>query len=412
MAKEINLEALHYYLSYRHVPTPLSMVKGQSREKLIPDMEKLRFTPTHQLTETETVDRMEELVHCYMKKVISRTQLERTGFFLSGGVDSGVVTAIAAKLSKKPLRTYCLCYGGDETPGKKTDREYSQWLSELYKTNHTEHTIRFNEFPEVLPDILRHFGEPFSGYVSPWFISRFVKSQGIDVAFSGDWADELFGSYKVHRQAYQLPRQSLWDIRYSDSVFSDDEKQSGLYSRGIRETTEHFDTRKHTRGYFVNGKLTADTHDSLNRMLEMELKYIFPDNVYMSVVKGSTCHGLRIDTPYQGQEFVEFAARIPGTLKQKDGITKYPLKQLALRYLPREIVDRKKEGFVTPTMPLVQGLEKYVRETLAPARLKGHGLFDTDYVQNLIVEFYTAPTEKTAYKLWSLVCFQVWYDLT
>jgi len=176
----------------------------------------------------------------------------------------------------------------------------------------------------------------------------------------------------------------------------------------VRQVMKKYSTMHHLEKYFTNG-LTAD--DSLNRMLEMELKYIFPDNVYMSVLKMSQYHGLEIRTPYSSPEFVEFAAKIPGSLKMKDGVTKYPLKQLALRYLPEEIVNRKKEGFVTPTMPLVLELEKFVKDTLAPAGLGEHGLFDVDYVWQLIEEFYSVPKEQQAYKLWNLVCFQIWYDL-
>ena len=407
-SKAINLEALHYYLSYRHVPTPLSAIDGVRREPLL-TFPNLRFSPPHELSEDEIVDRMDEMVQGYVKKVLDE-QGDNVGFFLSGGLDSGIVTAVAATLtdSFRPLRTFCLTYGGnDETAGKKTDREYARWIAELYGTRHRERAIYFEDFPAVLPNILRYIGEPFSGYVSVWFLSRFVKSWGIDVAFSGDWADELFGSYKVHRLAYQTPHQHPWELRYSDSVFGDREKQS-LYSKDVRQVMKKYSTMHHLEKYFTNG-LTAD--DSLNRMLEMELKYIFPDNVYMSVLKMSQYHGLEIRTPYSSPEFVEFAAKIPGSLKMKDGVTKYPLKQLALRYLPEEIVNRKKEGFVTPTMPLVLELEKFVRDTLALARLGEHGLLDIDYVWQLIEEFYNAPTEQQAYKLWSLVCFQVWYDL-
>jgi asparagine synthase (glutamine-hydrolysing) len=323
------------------------------------------------------------------------------GFFTSGGVDSGIVTAIAAKLSDKPIRTFCLTYGTDETAGKKTDREYARWISEIYKTEHREEMISFSQFPQAIPELIRYIGQPYSGYVSVHFISRFAK-KFVDTAFTGDWADELFGSYKVHRLPAQQPNNLPWVLRYSDVVFNDDEKKE-LYTK---ENRNGYDTLTYTKSFFHN--LTAQ--DSVNVMLEAELKNIFPDCVYMSVYKMSQFNNLEIKTPYASPEFVDFAAKIPGHMKVTPSETKLILKKLALRYLPKEIVYRKKEGFVTPTQPLVIRLEGYIRELLSPKNLAKHGLFNTKYVMNLLDSCYKGGSEHLSYKVWNLACFQIWYE--
>lgn len=398
---KINLEALHYYLSYRHVPTPLSIFEGVYRPLLV-DLSNLRFSPVHTLSELETVDKMDEI----LTKAIKDRLTGKVGFFLSGGIDSGIVAAIAAKISAKPIKTFSLIYDDEsETGGKRTDREYARWLSEIYNTEHHEEAISFCDFPRELPNIIRCIGEPFSGYVSVYFISRFAR-QYVKAAMSGDWPDELFGSYKPHRLAYQNPSEEPWRLRYSVLVFNDEEKQE-LYSEEVRRKTDRYSTLEHLKRYFCD--LTAE--DPLNQMLESEFRSFFPDHTFMSIDRLSQAHSLEIIAPYSAPEFVDFAIKIPGQLKMKNGETKYILKQLALKYLPREIVYRQKEGFVTPTLPLVRRLKDYVKSTLSPGNLKKHGLFNIEYVQWLMDDFYVNGNEEKAYKLWNLVSFQVWYEI-
>lgn len=398
---KINLEALHYYLSYKHVPTPLSIFEGVHKPPPV-NLSSLRFSPVHTLSEEETIDEMDEI----LRRAIRKRLTGKVGCFTSGGIDSGIVTAIGSELSNKPIKTFSLTYDDEsETEGKRTDREYARWISEMYGTEHHEETISFDDFPRELPNIVRCIGEPFSGYVSVYFISRFAK-QYVDAALTGDWPDELFGSYKAHRLAYQNPLEEPWRLRYSTLVFSDEEKRE-LYSKEVRQRTEKHSTLEHLKKYFDNP--TAE--DSLNRMLESEFRSFLPDHTFMSIDRLSRAQSLEIRAPYSDAEFVDFAIKIPGQLKMKNSETKYVLKQLALRYLPQEIVYRQKEGFVTPTLPLVRRLKDHVKNTLSPGNLKKHGLFNTEYVQWLVDDFYGNGKEEQAYKLWSLVCFQVWYEI-
>lgn len=397
----INLEALHYYLSYKHVPSPLSIFMGKQNKPLL-DLSWLRFSPVSTLSDEETVDKMDEI----LRQDIKRMLMGNVGFLLSGGIDSGIVAAIGATLSKKPIKTFTLLYNDkDETTGKRTDKEYARLLSAIYKTEHHEETISFNDFPTELPNIIKCIGEPFSGYVSEYFISRFAK-QYVNTVITGDWADELFGSYKIHRLAYENPSIDPWQLMYSCVVFNDTEKQK-LYSKQTREKTALYNTLEHLKKYFDN----STASDSLNRMLEADFHSIFTDHVLMSATKLSKVHSLDIIAPYSTRKFVDLATKIPGQLKMKDGETKHTLKQLALRYLPKEIVYRQKEGFVTPTLPLVRSLQGYIRGILSPSNLNVHGLFDVDYVQSLLDGFYNKETEEQAYKIWNLVCFQVWHEI-
>ena len=397
----INLEALHYYLSYRHIPSPLTIFKGIYTKSPI-DLSNLKFSPVCSLPEEKIVDKLDKLLREAIKKRLSGS----VGFLTSGGIDSGIVTAIASQLSNNPIKTFSLTYDEEsETKGKRLDREYAHWISEIYKTNHHEEIISFNHISEKLPNILKCIGQPFSGYVSNYFISRFVKRY-VDIVLTGDWGDELFGSYKAHRLAYQNPSVKPWRIRYSLLVFNDEEKKE-LYSKQTYKVVCKYSTLQHLKKYFC--KLTAE--DSLNKMLESEFRSFFPDHALMAIEKLSKAYSLKVKSPYSDPKFLEFATKIPGRLKMKNGTPKYLLKQLALRYLPKEIVYRKKEGFVTPTFPLVKKLEEYIKKILTPEKLNKHEFFNIDYVQELLENFYRNGDESQAYKIWNLVSFQVWYEL-
>ena len=450
--RRLNLEALHHYLSYKHVPCPQSIFQGINA---LPPAHVLVFRPGENLNihrywqadfapgshvESMTEDDLSDELLRVLKESVKRRLISDVpiGFFLSGGIDSGLITALASEITNHRIDTFTLTYPGENvSEGKRRDQEEARKISRLYDTNHHEEVVDFPNFPEEFPKIISCFDEPFSGVVSTYFLSRLI-SRHVKVALTGDGADELFGSYLSHRLAlplynyakfketgnasyqdftpYQndinllesLAEKEDWQWRYKLLVFSDDEKAM-LYSPEIAENMRGYSTMGHLRHYFNN--LTA--RDPLNRMLEAEFYSIFPDQVLEFADRLSMAHSLELRTAYLDTEFMEFVARIPGRLKINKGETKYILKKAAMRYLPTEIVSRKKEGFVMPiTEWLYKDLRNYVIETLGPAPLKKHGLFNADYVQKLIEEFYNKDYDyRQGNKILSLIAFQVWYEI-
>jgi len=445
--REINIEALHYYLSYKHIPCPLSIFKGISqlppahlliftpdREPTIERYWRLAFTPLEgQVREEEIIEEMLNIMGAAVKRrLISDVPI---GFFLSGGIDSGLSTALAARLSSKRIETFTLTYSEEaSTPGKRQDMECARRVSQIYDTVHHEETIEVENFPDEFPHIISHFDEPFAGVTSPYFLSRLI-SKHVKVALSGDGADELFGSYLSHRLSIpiynylmfketgksfynnfgsfqkdyveKIAEKEDWKWRYKLSVFTDEEK-ARLYSHSMADVARQYSTLSHIQKYFFDS-LTAN--DPLNRILEAEFKSQLPDQVLTYLDRLSMAHSLEVRTAYMDHEFVSFAARIPGTLKIRDGVTKYILKKAALKFLPAEMVYRGKEGFIMPINQwLFQKLEGYVRDTLSEEALKKHGYFNKMYVQQVVNEFYKGKQEH-ANKILSLIAFEVWYEL-
>ncbi len=447
--RRINLEALHHFLSYKHVPHPLSIFEGIS---ILPPAHMLVFRPGQEpeirrywdvefcrtdrtaLPESELVERLLSL----LRRGVQRRLMADVpiGFFLSGGIDSGLCAALAAELSSGRIKTFTLTYAqGSTTAGKEQDRRWARWIAERYQTEHHEETIEQTDFSESLRRILRCFDEPFSGVVSTYFLAQLI-ARHVKVAVSGDGADELFGSYLSHRLAVPLSSYAAYVrtgnanlIRPFDTdpallerlagmdeaawrqelcVFTDEEK-SRLYAPDVAGVMRAFSTKEHLGREFA--RLTAV--DPLNRVLEAEFRTFLPDQVLTFVDRLSMAHSLEVRAPFLDTDVVTFIAALPGGWKIRNGETKYILKRAALKYFPEEMVFRKKEGFVMPVAEwLRRDLERYVRETLSQERLSKHGIFDIARVQELVDGFYRGQHDHHyANKLLSLLVFQEWYEL-
>ena len=152
------------------------------------------------------------------------------------------------------------------------------------------------------------------------------------------------------------------------------------------------------------------TKDPLNRILEYDLKTLLPDQVLKFVDHLSMAHSLEIRPPFLDHKLVELSLKIPGKLKIKDGIVKSILKNAVKEFLPSELINRPKEGFVLPIeFWLKNNMETYVRDILSFSNLKKHGFFNFDYVEKLINEFYLTKNNHFQ-KIWTLLVFQKWWN--
>ena len=439
--RRIDPESLHHYLGYKHVPHPRSIFAGihalppghalvyePRREPRIFPYWQLEFGGAGEVDADEAAERLHELLRAAVERRLMGDV--PIGFFLSGGIDSSLSTALAAELSPGAIKTFTLTYGEDSTTeGKEADRRWARSVAERYGTDHHEETVDFQRFPDTIRPILRCFDEPFAGVVSTYFLSELI-ARHVKVALSGDGADELFGSYRSHRLAVPLAEWTAgrrngagefttaelerlaepedWAWRAKLLVFSDAEKRE-LYSPDAAAAAAPVATVEHLRRSF--DPLTA--RDPLNRILEAEFRTVLPDQVLAFVDRLSMAHSLEVRTAYLDTAVVEYVASLPGGLKIRNGETKHLLKRVAARYFPEEMVRRPKEGFVMPvTRWLLDDLEEYVRDTLSGSALARHGLFDPAAVSALVDGFYRERGDYTfGNKLLALVVFQEWHDL-
>jgi asparagine synthase (glutamine-hydrolysing) len=426
-ARRLNLEALHHFLSYKHVPHPLTIFDGV---RMLPPAHqlvyrhgfpasvsrywRLSFAPANGSVPDER-DAVDEFL-TRMRRAVRRRLMSDVpvGFFLSGGLDSSLTTALAAEDTTSPVKTFTLTYaGGSTTAGKEADSRWARWVADRYGTEHHEETIEVSNYPASIRKILGAFDEPFAGVVSTYFLAQRI-AQHVKVAVAGDGADELFGSYRSHRIAagmHPMPDgggRPDWDWRAGLLVMSDDEK-ADLYSPAVRSSLQGISTREHLRHAFDEGT----GRDPLNRMLEAEFRGIFPDQVLTFVDRLSMAHSLEVRSAFLDTEVVQYVASLPGSLKIRGGETKYLLKRAAEQYFPKEMIARPKEGFLMPvTQWVLTDLQPWVRQTLTPERLSLHGLFDQERVAALVDRLYEGDADYTAVnKVLALVMFQEWYEL-
>lgn len=447
--RRIEFEALHHFLSFKHVPSPLSVFEGVH---MLPPAHTLTFRPhtepvisrywSADFSPDPAVAAMgehgvtDEIVRLLRDGVTKRLLSDvPIGFLLSGGIDSSLSTVFAAEAAKTSIDTFCLTYAGDSTtPGKEEDRRWAKWVAEHYGTRHHEETVRSVDFPEELRRILRCFDEPFAGVTSTYLLSRLI-GRHVKVALAGDGADELFGSYRSHRLALPIANYSRyaatgdasllrpfehepetvralvgeeWQWRSTMFTLSEDEK-AALYAPDVAAATRGYSSVELLRREAAH--LTA--RDPVNRILELELRTIFPDQVLTFVDRLSMAHSLELRSGYLDTALVEFVARVPGEMKMAGGETKRLLKLAALRYFPREMVYRPKEGFLMPVTTWLAGdLREYVHATLSDERLASHGFFRPEAVRTIVDRAYAEPWDYLLMnKVFSLLVFQEWHDL-
>lgn len=448
--RKINQEALHHYLSYKNVPCPLSIFEGifqlppahrlvwcKGKIESIQPYWQLDWSPSNlEASEDELAQVLvQKLTKALQRRLIADVPI---GFFLSGGLDSSLSTALAASSSGQRVKTFTLRYSKESsTPGKELDLRCAREIAKKYDTDHHEEELDFSRFQEELPHILSHFDEPFSGVVSTYFLSRLIRKH-LKVAISGDGADELYGSYLSHRLAIPVAARRAWlangrsgpapalghfesqpdfvdrlaaldevSARYSLLVFNDQEK-SALYNPSLCDLSERFSTLTHMGKKYA----TLTAQDPLNRVLEYEFNTQLPDQVLAFADRLSMAHALEIRTAFLDTDVMEFSAKIPPKYKiwAEGQEIKALLKRAARGFLPDSAIDRPKEGFIMPVNQwLGQDLFPYAQNTLRPAQLKKHDLFRSDVVESLLANF-KAGQSNLANKILSLLCFQVWFD--
>lgn len=439
---KLNLEAIGAFLNLRYIPAPLTVYEEVSA--LLPG-EFLHFqnnkwsknrwyqlptkSSSEYRSEKKLVDELDRLLTDSVR-IRMRTDVE-FGAYLSGGIDSSLLVAIMSRLTDKPIQTFSLGY--QDSPAHKKDLYFADLVAKKYKTIHREYIMSANDFKGEVAKVLSHLDQPFAGVLSSYWLSRYMK-QFVTVAISGDGADELFGSYGHHRLIWPIKKirdsENYVDLKDDDyGYFSD--KKSWIHEMSLLDPWEWrlnycaFNTVELNRLLTEKGKgcfhpghavdwlkqaynQTDRCEDDLNKMLALDIQTLLPNEILYFNDMLSMAHSMEVRTPFLDYRVVEFACSIPGESKIKHKTLKYILRKLAERYLPREIIDRPKEGFVLPKNSWLRSEARHlIDEELSKDMIIGQGLFCWEYIEHLIKQFKNGDDAVT-FKLWSLVVFQLW----
>jgi len=444
--KEPNHRGLYHYFNLKNVPAPETAYKGILH---LPPGGMLEFQNGKARISTWWKPHMVEQKVDFQEAVLQlRSLLEDSiklqmaadvpsGSYLSGGIDSSFVSAVFARNSSARLKTFTLAYE-DDLHSKNRDRYFAQWVSKIYDTDHHEYVMTNAEVTGGLDAILQSFDEPFSGTISTFFLTKLIAKH-VKVALSGDGADELFGSYLSHRTARPLELFAKSDGDFS-RLTSDERLQLGAYfldpsflaktvsagdpacQRVAMLVGDDAHTSKLLTPEFIAASDNPSTlglirallagyqgTDALNRMLYLDLVSLLPDQILPFVDRLSMAHSVEVRPPFLDHRIVEFACTLPGHFKIHNGRVKHILKEVVAPYLPEELVNRPKEGFVLPTNTWLRtSLRGLMEETLSERSLAAHGFFNPAYVADLLKR-HRAGDFSSENKIWNLMMFQVWW---
>lgn len=449
-SQQINLQGLYHYFSFKHIPSPLTAFKDifalPPGSMLLFNNNSTQVIRWWRVIFNEKKDYDAGFVKANILSLLEdATKLRLNcdvpfGAYLSGGLDSSTIVALMARFTNKPVKTFSLGYE-DELKNKEADLYFARRVSKFFNTEHHEYIMSHKELINDITGVITSFDQPFSGTISTYFLTRLI-SKHVKVALSGDAADELFGSYLSHRLAQPLScynrlgdengqgrltesdkkafNQCDMDFlkrlfavsngdeikwRYALYLFSDEEKNL-LLGAPFKEFVNSAATRNLVSSYFKD----LSAHGPLNRILEMEWNTQLPDQVLAFVDFLSMAHSVEIRSPFLDYRLVEFCATIPDSMKIKEGVVKYILKETVKDLLPQGVAQRPKEGFVLPLFDwMTHKLKSYCLDILSDKNLRKHDYFNRDHVKSLINSYYSGD-KKLAGKIWNIMVFQLWWE--
>jgi asparagine synthase (glutamine-hydrolysing) len=453
IAKKVNLNALHHYLTYQYIPHPLTMFKGI--KKLLPahiliwekgkvKIERywdLKFSPKIKLTEEEYKERLLDLLTEAVKiRLISDVPL---GVFLSGGIDSSSVVAIMSKIFRQPIKTFSVGF----KESSFNELEYIHKVAKIFATKHHEYIIKPNIL-EILPELIWYFNEPFadSSCIPTYYLSKMAR-QEVKVVLNGDGGDECFGGYeryvankiadiyctipkffrdKLSSIVMRLPESttkkdfakrlkrflSAGDLTpekrhiFWMSIFDNESKQN-LYSKDLRNRLKDINSCDYLLDIFRESEI----EDFIDKTLLVDTMSYLPNDLLVKIDISSMANSLEVRSPFLDHKLMEFAASLSPNLKLKGLTTKYILKKTLGKVLPKQILYRKKAGFGVPIGSWFRNeLKDYPYEILLDARSIKRGYFKKESIERLLAEHISGLFDH-GQRIWALINLELWHQM-
>ena len=328
------------------------------------------------------------------------------GVFLSGGIDSASLVAIASRFVEKPLKTLSIVL---DDPALD-ESSYARIAAETYRTDHREVEVRAQDFQDALPDFFRAMDQPTVDGVNSYLISRAARKAGLSVVLTGLGGDEVFLGYPHFRRIRSLSRWLPWIprpllgrwSRYRPKIeYLRNPTPSNLYLvfRGLfapREIEELLPGASPRA-------LAVGTDDPLDAAIELEFSHYLGNQLLRDTDVMSMAHSIEARVPFLDHPLVEGVRSLPYETKLRRGVNKPLLLSAIEPPLPREIWDRPKRGF---TLPFHRWMKEHRQDFTE--RTLGSGLFQQDAVHKLWQSF----TEGRAHwsRPWALVAYSAWRE--
>lgn len=457
----IDLAALDQYLTFEYVPSPLSIFKGifklpaghflsYRKNNLVIkkywDLNPVNFD--RHIREQEAQERLLSLLNTSVKRhLVSDVPM---GVFLSGGIDSSMLTALASANSKDKIKTFSIGFREESFD----ESRYIKEVSRIFSTDHYHCVFDSRELIDLLPKAAMFLDEPFAdaSFFPAYALSRFTK-QKVTVALSGEGADELFAGYptyqahkmvKYYRMIPFVIRKNIFEklvmnlpvsmanfsfdfmarkfisavslpeiLRHIHwmGAFNECEKKE-LYTVELKERLKNevaAEGQEEFEKSFPNfSEKSGNDGFNLNKLQYFDVKTYLQDDLLVKADRASMYNSLEIRVPYLDHELAEFVFGLPPTMRLNHFRSKYIFKKAVSRYLPKNIVTRKKKGFGIPVAFWVKKeLKSLVYGVLESGKIKKEGLFNHQVIEKILREHSENKADNRK-KIWTLFMLKLW----
>ena len=380
-----------------------------------------------------SLEKVDHLLHLAVKRRVESSDLE-VASFLSGGIDSGLVTAIA-KSYNPTLKTFTVSFDGeyDEAP-------LAKMVADRYQTHHSEIKISFDNLLNDVEGILCNYGEPFfdSSAIPSYYVSQAARKH-VTVILNGDGGDEIFGGYRryVPFAKYDFFNPGLFVKGIASTAHailpapnSKKSKYNFLYrltdlasKKGLAtylsSTIDIFEEyEKHlTSDESVLQEVAKDfnciNHSSLTglqKIMNLDFDNILAGNLLVKMDIATMAHSLEGRSPLLSRELLEYVPSLPDKYKITGKQTKYILRKLAEKYLPGELINQPKRGFEIPLKKWVDGqLQSIIADYIMPAGAYCRNFIEPSFLNNVWARKIKVGDEKRAKMIWTLFALEVWH---
>jgi asparagine synthase (glutamine-hydrolysing) len=454
--RDLNLAALNQYLGLRLIAPPLSMFRGihklppahllvlePGREPAISRYWSLSYQPKLTGSDEQLLDELEAKIDESLRlHLVSDVPV---GALLSGGLDSSLLVAMLVKrVGVKDLETFTVGLPHqrfDEAPAARA-------VARMFGTRHHERSLS-PSLIALLPDLIYHLDEPSDPLSLCTYHVAELASQSVKVVIGGDGGDELFGGYdryygnlyashyarvpaalrrhvlgpalslipeagwykSVGHQLRWLQRLSFLSgaDRYAASLsyfYFDQSMRASLFTPEALTQLQGFHAEDAIRAPFDSA-----TGDALDHMLAADSQVRLPDHPVMITDRMSMSHGLEARSPFMDHRLAEFAARLPSSMKIRGRSLRWAQRKLAGRYLPREILDRPKQGFSSALPYILQHEYRALYERFLPdSKLVAAGVLQRKPIDELL-SAHLARRADHGNRLWLLINAELWYRM-
>jgi asparagine synthase (glutamine-hydrolysing) len=457
--RELDYTALYTYLQLNYIPAPSTVFRKV--RKLLPGHflklvdRKVTVSKWYDIPYENISDSQRDLTYDDAKNQFSKlleASVQRRlvadvplGCFLSGGIDSSVITGIASR-HKPDLHTFSIGFK-DEKFFDET--AYARLVAKHFKTQHTVFTLTNDDLYNHVNGILNYMDEPFadSSAINVFILSKETRKHAT-VALSGDGADELLAGYNKHAAFYRiqhggtevralkalLPLLRLFPqsrnnavsnsvrqmVRFAEGAkvnpaqrywqwagYADESKASRLLSPSSREkfSKQEYELRKSELL-----KPIGNT-DSLNNVSLTDMKLVLPNDMLTKVDLMSMANGLEVRCPFLDYELVNFVFTLPEDYKITKSLRKRILQDSYREMLPNELYNRPKKGFEVPLLKWLRREMKslIVDDLLSKKRIEEQGIFDYPEIEKLTRQLFSSSPGDVHARIWALVVFQWWW---